>query len=70
MDTAIDRPVKRTATFLGKPCIRGHVSTGTLRYVSNGHCVECTRMRPQMQKAQRRDYMRNWRTVRKKLDGR
>jgi hypothetical protein len=54
-------------TFLGKPCKRNHLTTGTLRYLSNGHCVDCTQMRPQMPREQRREYMRNWRTIRKKL---
>jgi hypothetical protein len=67
VDAAVSEQMKQAATFLGKPCKRDHLSAGTLRYLSNGHCVECTQLQPQMTRDQRRDYMRNWRTIKGRM---
>jgi len=55
--------LRRTPVFLGKPCARGHVVAGTIRYLSNGHCVECAKLQTGMTRDQRREYMRTWRSV-------
>jgi hypothetical protein len=57
-------PRKKTETYHGQPCPKRH----TLRYRSNGGCVECSKARKDSYtKEQRRNYNREWKKTRRLL---